>query len=73
MTTMETNTVELQRYNAEGELVSRTSVALNNDQWRAINFVDYLQFDACGLLMAEFDVHDITARIAMQSYSKAGL
>ena len=61
--------IELQRYDARGELASRTRVSITENEWRAINYVDYLQFDSCGLLTKDFDVHDVRARVVMQAYS----
>ena len=64
------NFIEIQRYNVKGELISRREVSVTETEWEAINHVDYLQFDACGILFSEFDVYDPRTQVAMQSYSK---
>jgi hypothetical protein len=62
--------IELQRYNVRAELVSRTRVSITEKEWAEINYVDYLQFDSCGLLTADFDVHSTAVRVRMQNLSK---
>ena len=63
-----THIIELQRYNDKNELVATVRQCVTDSEWKAINYVDYLQFDARGRLMSEFDVHDFPVRARMQSY-----
>lgn len=45
-------------------LISR--VKLNDADWRAINFVDYIEVDADGILLRDYDVHGTSACARMQ-------
>jgi hypothetical protein len=58
-------TVEIMRTVSSSKIEYRT-IWVSEEEWKRINYVDYIQFDVEGNLLPEYDVHSEQARAAMR-------